>query len=112
MSTHESIAPSASTERVQQHRRYLMCRPEHFTVSYSINPWMEPTRPTDTPRAIQQWQRLYDTYRSLGHDIELIDPLDGLPDMVSTANRRLVISRIRHCAKFAPPPHVPGGPAV
>ncbi|NYN63871.1 N-dimethylarginine dimethylaminohydrolase, partial [Salmonella enterica subsp. enterica serovar Typhimurium] len=33
---------------MQQKRRYLMCRPEHFTVSYKINPWMEPANPTDT----------------------------------------------------------------
>ncbi len=44
-----ATADATATERVQQHRRYLMCRPEHFTVSYSINPWMEPSRPTDTP---------------------------------------------------------------
>src|SRR5262249_59268808 len=24
--------------------RFLMCRPEHFAVSYTINPWMNPTR--------------------------------------------------------------------
>ena len=24
--------------------RFLMCRPEHFAVSYSINPWMKPKR--------------------------------------------------------------------
>jgi hypothetical protein len=22
----------------------LMCRPEHFAVSYAINPWMDPAR--------------------------------------------------------------------
>ena len=22
--------------------RFLMCRPEHFAVSYAINPWMDP----------------------------------------------------------------------
>ena len=32
--------------------RYLMCRPEHFTVSYTINPWMEPANPTDTAVAV------------------------------------------------------------
>ena len=29
--------------------RFLMCRPEHFAVSYSINPWMEPERWTAWP---------------------------------------------------------------
>lgn len=77
--------------RIQQHRRYLMCRPEHFTVSYQINPWMEPAKPTDTAKAVAQWQTLYDTYVGLGHDVELIDSVPGLPDMVYTANGGFVI---------------------
>jgi len=77
--------------RIQQHRRYLMCRPEHFTVSYRINPWMEPAKPTDTAKALAQWQTLYDTYVALGHEVELIDPLPGLPDMVYTANGGFII---------------------
>ncbi|MEX8056774.1 dimethylargininase [Microbacterium sp. 16-032] len=95
-----TAAESATGARVQQHRRYLMCRPEHFTVSYSINPWMEPSRPTDTNLAVQQWQALYDTYVSLGHEIELIDPLEGLPDMVYTANGGFVIDGIAYGPKF------------
>jgi len=101
-----SATPSAAAvetspvERVQQHRRYLMCRPEHFTVSYSINPWMEPSRPTDTDLAVQQWQSLHDTYIELGHEIELIDPLEGLPDMVYTANGGFVIDGIAYGPKF------------
>ncbi|QOC27191.1 N-dimethylarginine dimethylaminohydrolase [Microbacterium hominis] len=78
-------------DRIAQHRRYLMCRPEHFTVSYRINPWMEPALPTDTAKAVAQWQTLYDAYRALGHEVELIDPLPGLPDMVYTANGGFVI---------------------
>ncbi|WP_295830299.1 dimethylargininase [uncultured Microbacterium sp.] len=95
-----ATAESSTGARVQQHRRYLMCRPEHFTVSYSINPWMEPSRPTDTNLAVQQWQTLYDTYVSLGHEIELIDPLEGLPDMVYTANGGFVIDGIAYGPKF------------
>ncbi|WP_295826517.1 dimethylargininase [uncultured Microbacterium sp.] len=95
-----ATAESSTGARVQQHRRYLMCRPEHFTVSYSINPWMEPSRPTDTNLAVQQWQALYDTYVSLGHEIELIDPLEGLPDMVYTANGGFVIDGIAYGPKF------------
>ncbi|WP_295839188.1 dimethylargininase [uncultured Microbacterium sp.] len=101
-----SATPIATTaeatpgERVQQHRRYLMCRPEHFTVSYSINPWMEPSRPTDTGLALRQWQSLYDTYVSLGHEIELIEPLEGLPDMVYTANGGFVIDGVAYGPKF------------
>ncbi len=56
-----------------------MCKPEHFTVNYSINPWMEPTKPTDTANAVAQWQKLYDLYIELGHEVELIEPLAGYP---------------------------------
>ncbi|WP_350338820.1 dimethylargininase [Microbacterium jiangjiandongii] len=97
MSTHPTLQQSQATphpevpERIAQHRRYLMCRPEHFTVSYRINPWMEPARPTDTAKALRQWQQLHDTYVQLGHDVELIDPVPGLPDMVYTANGGFVI---------------------
>ncbi|MFF2631672.1 dimethylargininase [Microbacterium sp. NPDC058021] len=97
MSTHPTLAQPRSTpepvapQRIAQHRRYLMCRPEHFTVSYRINPWMEPDRPTDTAKALRQWQDLHDTYVRLGHEVELIDPVPGLPDMVYTANGGFII---------------------
>ncbi|WP_237333549.1 hypothetical protein, partial [Salmonella enterica] len=47
-SSTEAGSATAAPQRIQQKRRYLMCRPEHFTVSYKINPWMEPANPTDT----------------------------------------------------------------
>ena len=92
-------ATSASM-RTAHRRRYLMCRPEHFTVSYTINPWMVPANPTDTAVALRQWQVLYDTYVALGHEIELIDPVEGLPDMVYTANGGFLIDGIAYGPKF------------
>ncbi|WP_026927357.1 dimethylargininase [Granulicoccus phenolivorans] len=90
----------SAPQRIQQHRRYLMCRPDHFTVSYQINPWMHPTHPTDTARAVRQWQTLYDTYRALGHQVDLIEPIPGLNDMVYTANGGLVIDGVALGARF------------
>jgi N-dimethylarginine dimethylaminohydrolase len=111
MSTHESPATTGTAARIAQHRRYLMCRPEHFTVSYTINPWMEPANPTDTAVALRQWQELYDTYLALGHDVELIDPIPGLPDMVYTANGGFLIDGIVYGAKFRFRERGPEGPA-
>ncbi|WP_308491915.1 dimethylargininase [Microbacterium terrisoli] len=92
MSLSETAVDRApSSGRIQQHRRYLMCKPAYFTVSYEINPWMHKADPTDTPKAVRQWQTLYDTYLSLGHDVEVIDPIEGLPDMVYTANGGFII---------------------
>lgn len=100
----QNIAPAAETAsaptRTAHHRRYLMCRPEHFTVSYTINPWMVPANPTDTAVAVRQWQDLYDTYVALGHEIELIDPVEGLPDMVYTANGGFLIDGVAYGPKF------------
>ncbi|WP_040165904.1 dimethylargininase [Microbacterium gorillae] len=93
MSTHD-------TARIAHHRRYLMCRPEHFTVDYSINPWMDPARPTDTANAVAQWQVLHDLYLRLGHEVELIDPLPDYPDMVYTANGGFVIGGVAYGPKF------------
>ncbi|MGZ0712495.1 dimethylargininase (plasmid) [Coraliomargarita sp. W4R53] len=97
--------------RSQQLRSYLMCRPEHFTVTYSINPWMEPANPTDTALAVSQWQKLYDTYIELGHEVHLIDPIDTLPDMVYTANGGFIIDGVAYGAKFRYPQRQPEGPA-
>jgi len=67
-------------------RHYLMCRPTYFAVDYAINPWMDPTEPVDVDLAISQWTTLVETYRSLGHTVDFIDPVAGLPDMVFAAN--------------------------
>jgi N-dimethylarginine dimethylaminohydrolase len=109
--TAPTVEASSATGRIAQHRRYLMCRPEHFTVSYTINPWMEPANPTDTAKAVRQWQALYDTYLALGHEVQLIDPIPGLPDMVYTANGGFLIDNIAYGAKFRFAERVPEGPA-
>ncbi|MBL7255070.1 dimethylargininase [Paractinoplanes lichenicola] len=72
-------------------RRYLMCRPTHFAVTYRINPWMDPTAPYDNALAVSQWESLRQTYLDLGHTVELIEPLPGLPDMVFSANGATVV---------------------
>jgi hypothetical protein len=87
-------APSSAVEtpvRTARSRRYLMCRPEHFEVSYAINPWMDPLQGVDRDLAVAQWETLRRTYLDLGHEVELIDSLPGLPDMVFAANGGLVI---------------------
>lgn len=89
----------------------LMCRPEHFTVSYRINPWMHPEDPTDTSLALHQWSVLYDTYLQLGFTVKLIDSLPGLPDMVYAANGGFVLDGIAYGAKFHYPERQPEGPA-
>lgn len=70
--------------------KILMCRPTYFDVVYAINAWMDLSDPLDRELAQQQWRQLHETYEQLGYEIELIDPVDGLPDMVFTANGGLL----------------------
>lgn len=98
--TASETAVRTAPARTAHRRHYLMCEPSHFTVNYSINPWMEPAKPTDTARAVEQWQKLHDLYIELGHEVELIDPLAGYPDMVYTANGGFVIDGRAYVPKF------------
>ncbi|MDQ1532007.1 MAG: hypothetical protein QOE37_2112 [Microbacteriaceae bacterium] len=109
--TQVAPAPLSTRERRALSRRYLMCRPEHFTVVYSINPWMHPHVPTDTTLALHQWQALADTYARLGHTVELIDPIAGLPDMVYSANGGFTLDGKAYTARFTHPERQAEGPA-
>lgn len=102
---------SVSTSRSSRPKRVLMCRPDYFTVSYRINPWMFPENPTNQSVAATQWQALYETYLALGFEVELIDPLPGLPDMVYAANGGFVLDGIAYEARFRFAERQPEGPA-
>jgi len=81
--------------------RLLMCRPTHFGVDYNINPWMTNTIGTvDQSLANAQWETLYNALKSVA-DVALIDPVEGLPDMVFTANAGLAVGNVFFLSKFA-----------
>ena len=92
--------PDPTAERVASRRRYLMCRPEHFTVAYAINPWMRPGTAVDVELAVAQWDALRCTYLDLGHRVDLIDAVPGLPDMVYAANGATVVDGVVYGARF------------
>lgn len=94
-------------ERRATPRRYLMCPPEHFEVRYAINPWMDPTRPTDRDLARAQWSSLVAVLERLGHQVELLEPVPGLPDQVFTANGGLVVDGRALGARFRFPERAP-----
>ncbi len=66
--------------------KILMCRPDYFDIEYEINPWMHVENKVDRQKALVQWENLYKIYQDLGIEIELIQQVQGLPDMVFTAN--------------------------
>ncbi|MFJ3384595.1 MULTISPECIES: dimethylargininase [unclassified Curtobacterium] len=115
MSTQAPSNPAAASTtapaRTATKRTILMCKPDFYTVSYRINPWMHPEDPTDTAKAVAQWQELHDVYQGLGFEIHLIDPIQGLPDMVYAANGGFVLDGVAYGAKFQYPERQPEGPA-
>jgi N-dimethylarginine dimethylaminohydrolase len=101
----------ASAPRIPTTRHYLMCRPEHFEVSYAINPWMDLSAGVDRDLALRQWDGLRATYLSLGHRVDVIEPIPGLPDMVFAANGGLVVGGEALGARFTYAERAAEGPA-
>ena len=80
-----------------------MTAPTFFAVEYAINPWMDTSTAVDTHVAMNQWETLRQTYKELGHTVELVEPVAGLPDMVYAANGGLVVNGKAVVARFAYP---------
>ena len=80
-----------------------MTPPTFFAVEYPINPWMDPSTTVDTHVAMNQWEALRQTYKELGHTVELVEPVAGLPDMVYAANGGLLVNDKAVVARFAYP---------
>ena len=88
------------SQRKARKRTYLMCSPEHFTVEYAINPWMDIAEPVDGALAVKQWQALRNAVGDLGHDVHELDPEPGLPDMVFAANGAFSVDGTVYGARF------------
>ena len=83
----------------------LMCPPEYFGVTYAINPWMNPiywARNVDdlAVAAQREWVALHNGVVELGATVELVPPVNGLPDLVFTANAAVVLDRTVLLARF------------
>jgi N-dimethylarginine dimethylaminohydrolase len=94
---------AATTQRSARIRHYAMTPPTFFAVEYAINPWMDTSTAVDTHLAMNQWESLRQTYKELGHTVELVEPVAGLPDMVYAANGGLLVNGKAVVAKFAYP---------
>lgn len=87
-----------------------MTPPTFFAVEYVINPWMDLGTPVDVDLAHVQWAQLYETYRRLGHRLDVIEPVPGLPDMVYAANGSFIARDVAVVANFRFPER--GGEAL
>lgn len=88
-------------------KTFLMCPPTFFDIAYEINDWMKLEDQVDPALALQQWQTIKRTYEELGHQIKLIEPIKGLPDMIFTANAGQVIDGKALVARFKYPQRQP-----
>jgi N-dimethylarginine dimethylaminohydrolase len=79
-----------------------MCPPDFYGIYYEINPWMNKARQADHAIAVDEWSGLYNAIQEAGAQVSLLGPVEGLPDLVFTANaalvfdRRVLLSRFRH----------------
>jgi N-dimethylarginine dimethylaminohydrolase len=93
-------------------RRFLMCPPDYFDVSYEINHWMDTEIKVDRDRATWQWADLVETLEEAGATVETVSPRPGLPDMVFTANAGIIDgttylpAAMRHPQRQPEIPHV------
>lgn len=81
----------------------LMCPPDFYGIEYEINPWMDRLRQVDRSLAVKQWNNLHGILEECGAKISLMSPIDGLPDLVFTANSGLVFNRRVILSNFSHP---------
>ena len=95
--------------------RFLMCRPQYYAVSYSINPWMDPqdwaAQGSDLGEAAhREWAALHAALIDKGATIECVDPKPDLPDLVFTANAAIVLDGKALLSRFRHPERKPEEP--
>lgn len=83
----------------------MMSAPDHFEVSYKINPWMDPSQWHVSAERLgcdarKGWAALRAMYEQLGAEIHVQPAQHGLPDMVFTANAGVVLDRKAVLARF------------
>ncbi len=75
-------------------QKILMCSPDHYDVTYSINPWMDPKLSVDKKLARKQWKNLKSLIENfLELKVEVINQKQELPDMVFTADQGILIDK-------------------
>jgi N-dimethylarginine dimethylaminohydrolase len=77
-----------------------MCPPDYYGIEYEINPWMNRQVGSEPAESRRQWTALGQTLRDLGVEIELLEPVAGLPDLVFTANAGLIFHDLFFSSQF------------
>ncbi|MFC8827456.1 dimethylarginine dimethylaminohydrolase family protein [Streptomyces sp. NPDC057137] len=86
-------------------KRFLLCSPDHFDVTFEINPWMSAERRPDRKKSWQEWKDLVANLRAAGAEVHHFPSLPGLSDMVFptdvgiVAGDHFVRGRFRHAER-------------
>lgn len=80
-----------------------MCPPDFYGIEYEINPWMNRRHQADHALAMRQWLQLRAVLEKHGATPCCLEPVDGLPDLVFTANAGLVFGNIVVPSRFRHP---------
>ena len=86
-------------------KKFVLCYPSNFGVSYEINEWMNGKIGTVNQEiALEQWENFYRTLKSINPDIEVIQSQPvGVPDLVFTANAAMIHNGKALLANFKNP---------
>lgn len=83
--------------------KILVCNPDFYDVTYSINPWMRPENGLDSKLATKQWHDLVSLIQSLGVEVIQMSGKENVPDIVFTANagaflnnNKVILSKFKH----------------
>ena len=88
---------------------FLVCRPDYFNVSYTINPWMRPDEWSKQHHNIAQneHQNYEIELQKIGAELYYIPPVPNLPDLVFTANGGVILNKKVLISKFKYPQRQP-----
>lgn len=96
--------------------KVLLCPPDYFDVVDQKNPYMSKACAVDRVKARSQWEKFCNVLQQNGCEIHVINPVEGLEDMVFAANqvfvgekagygKFVVPSRMRYPSRHREVPH-------
>lgn len=93
---------SAAASNISGMPKVLVCPPDFFDVVEKKNPYMSQACKVDRAKARKQWENFCGVLQQYGCEIHVIDPIEGLEDMVFTANPVFVAEKAGY-GKFVVP---------